>query len=72
MEHVISKSALKGNVKTRAEEKEFIVTLKNKLTKLGYTAGEVEYMLRKCATNREAIQILNSQLEIAHKCLNIK
>ncbi|WP_027364675.1 hypothetical protein [Desulfotruncus alcoholivorax] len=71
MEHILAKESIKGNVRT-AQDREVIINLKQKLTKLGYTPGEVEYILRNCTTNQEIIQKLKEQLDIANRCLGIK
>jgi len=71
MEHVLAKESIKGLLKSKPD-KEIIADFKQRLTKFGYTPGEVEYIIRNCTTNQEIIQKLKDQLDIATKCLNIK
>ncbi|SFH07364.1 hypothetical protein SAMN05660649_03761 [Desulfotomaculum arcticum] len=76
LEQAISQSELKGKakdkIKDKAKEQELIISLKQKLTKFGYTAGEVEYIIKNCSSNPEIVQKLKSQLDIAQKCLKVQ
>jgi len=72
LDQAIAQAGITGKVKTKEEEKVFIQGLKQKLSKFGYTGGEIEYIIRNCSTEREVQKLLISQLEIAQKCLDIK
>ena len=72
LDQAIAQAGITGKAKTKEEEKVFIQGLKQKLSKLGYTDGEIEYMIRNCSTEQEIKKLLISQLEIAQKCLDVR